>query len=147
MSASREIVHHVRHVEHVPLTEAAAIARALPEINGIRSDIGLPPLEQLVPAPIDEASDEPLDAHPCPVTLSILSGAPEGWTCVWTGWDRIDITGPEVDVIRMVVPNCVDLQIMWGRGDVPTLALAPPPLVPYTTRPRFGEQLTLGVAA
>lgn len=118
-----------------------ATARALAEVNGIRGDIGLEPLEALLPAPLDESTDEPEDDDP--ITLSILSGAPDGWTCRWTGWDRIDITGPEPEPIRMVVPACVDLHIVWGRGDMPALTLDPPELVPYTATPRFGEQLTL----
>ena len=67
---------------------SSATARALDEVNGIRGDIGLEPLDALLPAPLDETSDEPLDAHPCPITLSILSGAPDGWTCRWTAGPR-----------------------------------------------------------
>lgn len=121
-------------------------ARALHEVNGIRGDIGLGPLERLVPAVLDQSTDEPADDDP--VTLSIVADAPDGWACEWVGWDRIDITGPERDPIHLVVPGCVDMHLAWGRGDMPTLTLDPPALVPYTVTPRFGEQLSLlGVAA
>lgn len=121
-------------------------ARTLHEVNGIRGDIGLGPLERLVPAVLDQSTDEPADDDP--ITLSIVAGAPDGWACEWVGWDRIDITGPEADPIHLVVPGCVDLHLAWGRGDVPALTLDPPELVPYTVTPRFGEQLSLlGVAA
>lgn len=127
------------------LSPEAVTARALVEVNAVRGDIRLPPIAQLVPAPLDEASDETEDDDP--ITLSILAGAPDGWACAWTGWDKVDITGPEAEPIRMVVPACVDLHLLWLRGDLPALALDPPALVPCTATPRFGEQLSLLEAA
>jgi hypothetical protein len=108
-------------------TRAQVLADGLREVNGVRSDIGLPPLDQLIPEPLDRMSDEPIER--CVVTASILHDAPDGWACVWEGWDKLHITGPGMDLL-MVVPDCTELTLWWSRDDLPELA-PDPPTAPY----------------
>lgn len=111
---------------------AQVLEAGLHEVNAVRGDIGLPPLAALVPAPLDRTSDEPEER--CIATTSILAGAGPEWACVWEGWDKLQITGPGVDLL-LVVPACTELTLWWARDDLPGLAL--PPEERTHTRPPF----------